>query len=549
MKNIFLIILLSLTFGNLNSQEETQEEYFEISKNLSIFNEVYKNINLYFVDEIQPGKLMKTGIDAMLKSLDPYTNYIPESRMEDFRTQQTGKYGGIGSLIRTDENGVLVTNPYEGFPAQKAGLKAGDILINIDGNDLKGKKADEVSKMLKGAAGSKLKITAKRFGEEKNLEFELERAIIKMPVVPHYEMISDEIAYIKLSQFTNTASEDIAKAYNELKEKNTVKSLILDLRNNPGGLLMESQKIVNFFVPKGTPIVETKGRLKINSYKLKANFQPIMKDIDVVVLINGNSASASEIVAGALQDLDRAVIIGEESYGKGLVQETKRMEYNTIVKLTIAKYYTPSGRCIQRLDYSDRKGKGSNISDSLVHNFKTKNGRIVKDGRGVHPDIEVESDEISALSIGLIRKNIIFDYATEYYYSNKTLENETSFEITENEYDKFMKFALAKDFKYETYSEKVLEGLKESAEHEKYFESIKAEFEAIAKKLAPNKERDLEKFKPEIKRMLASEIVGRYYFQKGQTKHDLKTDDYIKKAIKVLNNTEQYNKILNPSSK
>ena len=547
--SIFITAIFLLQFSFVKAQDEVREEYFEMSKNLSIFTEAYKNINLYFVDETSPGDLMKTGIDAMLNSLDPYTVYIPESRIEDFKTQQTGKYGGIGSMIQTNTEGVTVTNPYEGFPAQKAGLKAGDKIIEIDGNLLKGKTAEEVSKMLKGTPGSKLIVKIKRQNQTEILNYEIERALVKIPSVPHFEMIEKGTAYIKLTQFTASATSDIEAAYNKLKEKNEIKKLVLDLRGNPGGLLDESVKIVNFFVPKGTMIVETKGRIKSKSYVLKAPNKPIMKDIPVVVLVNRSSASASEIVSGALQDLDRAVVVGEESYGKGLVQQTKAMEYNTMMKFTIAKYYTPSGRCIQRLDYSDRKGKGNNISDSLVHTFTTKNGRKVMDGRGVHPDIEVKEKTISALSIGLIQNNIIFDYATDFYYNTDSIVKPEIFQINDVEYEKFKKFVLNKKFDYSTYSEKILEQLKESSVEEKYYESFKKEFEEIAKKLAPNKERDLEKFKPEIKELLSSEIVSRYFYQKGQVTYNLRHDSYIDEALKILNNQEEYNKVLNITSK
>lgn len=545
MKKTILSLLVIINFTGF-SQEKTNDEYFEIAKNITIFNEVYKNINLYFVDETAPGELMKTGIDAMLKSLDPYTNFIPESNIEDYRMMQTGQYGGIGSLIKQQGDYVVISDPYDNFPAQKAGLKAGDKIIEIDGKSVVGKSTSEVSEFLKGTAGTELKLKIERYNADTPIEKTITREVIKIPSVPFYDMLNDKTAYIKLTSFTQTASSEIKDAYNALKDSNSFEQLIIDLRGNGGGLLNEAVNIVNFFVPQGTKVVETKGRLKEHSSVYYAKNKPLSLDIPLVVLIDEGSASASEIVSGSLQDLDRAVIIGKQSFGKGLVQQTKNMDYNTIIKITIAKYYTPSGRCIQRLDYSNRKGKGDNISDSLITEFKTKNGRTVTDGRGIDPDIEIELPHYSSLTQELVVEDIIFDFATQYYYSHDKIAAAEQFKLTEQEYEEFKKFALAKDFEYETFSGKALENLKETAQKERFFEDAKTEYEILLKKLTPNKERDLVKFEEEIKEFLVDEIVSRYYHQKGRTKASLSKDDFILKAIETLNNKEEYNTILKP---
>ena len=548
MKKIYLLLFLVCSGLSPFSQEENTEEFFEISKNLTIFSDVYKNINFYFVDETNPGELMKTGIDAMLKSLDPYTNYIPESNIEDYRMMQSGQYGGIGSLIRKQGGFVQITNPYQGFPAQKAGLRAGDIIKKIDGKSIEGKSSSEVSELLKGAKGTEVKLTIERPKETDLLPITVVRELIKIPTVPYFKEIAEGVGYIKLTQFMATSSAELGSALRTLKDSNNISGLILDLRGNPGGLLHESVNIVNMFVPKGTKVVETKGRLKQNNLTYVARNKPVDLKIPLVVLIDGNSASASEIVSGTLQDLDRAVVIGNQSFGKGLVQQTKEMEYNSIIKLTIAKYYTPSGRCIQRLDYSDRNttGKGTNISDSLVHSFKTKNGRPVTDGRGISPDVEITESDISSISAALLTKDIIFDFATAYFYDNKTLASAREFKLSDTEYQKFVTYALEQEFDYSTGSEMILEALEKTAKKEKYYDSAKEEFDALVKSLSPDKKRDLEKFRTEIVRLIENEIIGRYYFQDGQMTHDLIQDDYVLKAIEVLNNTAEYNKILKP---
>jgi len=549
MKKNLLLLLISLSFSGIAQEKTTTDEYFEISKNLTIFSEVYKNINLNFVDETNPGELMKIGIDAMLRSLDPYTNYIPESNIEDYRMMQSGQYGGIGSLIQQRDEYILITNPYENFPAQKADLRAGDKIIEIDGNSVKGKSASEVSDLLKGAKDTEVILKIERKNEENPLDISVTREIIKMPTVPFYDMVTEKIGYIKLTQFLGSSSSEVASAFKTLKDSNELEGLILDLRGNPGGLLGEAVNIVNLFVPQGTLVVKTKGRDRQNNLQYFARNKPMDTKIPLVILIDNGSASASEIVSGTLQDLDRAVVVGNQSFGKGLVQQTKNMEYNSIIKLTVAKYYTPSGRCIQKLDYSDRNisGKGKNISDSLVHTFKTTNGRPVTDGRGILPDVEVKNNSYSPLSAALMRENIIFDYATDYFYTHPSIVCAKDFKLSEEEYKEFVEFSGSQEFEYTTGSEQFLEKLKEIAESEQYFESSKEEYEALREKLSPNKQRDLLKFYSEIKELIEREIVGRYYYQRGQMELEISQDKFVSEATTMLLNKSTYNKILAPS--
>jgi len=520
-------------------------DLFEITKNLSIFSSVYKEIDMFYVEEVEPGKLMKTGLDAMLKSLDPYTNYIPESKIEDYRLMTTGEYGGIGSLIRKSGEYAIITEPYEGYPAQKSGLRAGDKILRIDGKDMKGKSTQEVSSLLKGQSGTKLEIVVDRDGTES--AFELIRENVKLPEVAYYGIIdeNESVGYVKLNSFTNTASQRVGEALTDLEGKG-MKKLVLDLRGNGGGLLNEAVNIVNFFIPKGSLVVETKGRVEEVNRTYKTQNQPWNLEIPVVVLIDDYSASASEIVAGSLQDLDRGVVIGRNSYGKGLVQQTKNLEFNAKVKLTIAKYYTPSGRCIQRLDYSDvdDDGSGTAVADSLIETFKTKNGREVKDGRGIDPDVQVDPGVYSRLTETLVRKNLIFNYATEYRKTNDSIMPAKEFEISDQVYDEFIGFLKDKNYEYKNESEEYLEALTEIVKDEKYYDAAKDEIEALKTKLSADKTTDLQRFKDEVIEILENEIVSRYYYQNGRIEVAVKRDPYIINSIEVLNDTARYNGIL-----
>jgi carboxyl-terminal processing protease len=526
-------------------------EFFETSKNISIFSEVYEQIWLYYVDEQQPGDLMKTGIDAMLKSLDPYTVYIPESNIEDYRFEVTHQYGGIGALIRKKDDEVIITEPYEGYPAHKAGLIAGDRILEIDGNSVTEKSTSDISKVLKGTTGTSVKLLIQREGAEGTMEKTLTREEVKIPDVPYFGMVDDQTGYIKLTAFTQTASKEVKDAFKKLKDSTNIKRLIFDLRGNGGGLLNESVNIVNLFVPKGEEVVSTKGRVKEMNKVYKAQFNPVDADIPLVVLVDGGSASASEIVSGSIQDLDRGVVVGKRTYGKGLVQQTKNLQYNSKIKLTIAKYYTPSGRCIQKLDYSNRNKEGEvvEVADSLIKAFKTKNGRDVFDGRGVDPDVVVDPGKYSELTVTLVTSDLIFDYASEFQRKNKTVAPPKEFEFSDAQYLDFTNYLKDKEYEYTTKTQKVLDGLKDVAEKEKYLEGAEQAFEELKKKLTPSKDADLVKFKTEIIELLEREIITRYYYQNGRVEVSLKKDPYILAALEVLNDEAKFKGILDGSVK
>jgi carboxyl-terminal processing protease len=540
MKQFTLVFLLLFIFQFAKAQSNG----FEVLKNLEIMDQVYEHLDLYFVDEPQLGKLSKTSIDAMLKELDPYTVYYHESNIEDYRLMTTGQYGGIGALIRRMGDDTYIAEPYEGNPAEKSGLKAGDKIISIDGKEMHKKSSDEVSTALKGPKGTAIKVEIERINEGKKT-ISITRDEIKIPDVPYFGMADKEIGYVKLNSFTQTAASDVRSAIEKLKKEGMIK-LVLDLRDNGGGLLIEAVKIVNFFVPKNTVVVSTKGRVKEENRVYTTLEEPIDTDIPLAILVDGGSASASEIVAGSLQDLDRAVILGQTSYGKGLVQRTYDMKYGSKIKLTIAKYYTPSGRCVQRLEYYDKETgeKPKEIADSLVKSFQTKNGRKVIDGRGIEPDVKVELDDLSRLSAMLLTKNLIFNYATEFASKNKDISKPEEFKLSDSQYEEFKTYALKDEFSYTTASEEALKKMKETAEKEGYFNEVKSEYEAMMTKVTPSKSRDLDKFKEEISQMLENEIVSRYYFQKGRTVNSFRYDNVLLKAKDVLGNSKEYNTIL-----
>ena len=523
---------------------KAQSNGFEVLKNLEIMDQVYEHLDLYFVDEPQLGKLSKTSIDAMLKELDPYTVYYHESNIEDYRLMTTGQYGGIGALIRRMGDDTYIAEPYEGNPAEKSGLKAGDKIISIDGKAMHKKSSDEVSTALKGPKGTTIKVEIERINEG-NKTISITRDEIKIPDVPYFGMVDKEIGYIKLNSFTQTAASDVRSAIEKLTQDGMSK-LVLDLRDNGGGLLIEAVKIVNFFVPKNTVVVSTKGRVKEENRVYTTLEEPIDTDIPLAILVDGGSASASEIVAGSLQDLDRAVILGQTSYGKGLVQRTYDMKYGSKIKLTIAKYYTPSGRCVQRLEYYDKETgeKPKEIADSLLKTFQTKNGRKVIDGRGIEPDVNVELDDLSRLSAMLLTKNLIFNFASEFASKNNTISKPEEFKLSDSQYEEFKTFALKDEFSYTTASEEALKKMKETAQKEGYFNEVKNEYEAMMTKVTPSKSRDLDKFKEEISQRLENEIVSRYYYQKGRTVNSFRYDNVLLKAKDVLGNSKEYNTIL-----
>ena len=525
-------------------QAKAQSNGFEVIKSLELMDQIYENLDLYFVDDVQPGKLSKVAIDAMLKELDPYTVYYAEANIEDYRLMTTGQYGGIGSLIKKADEYVYISEPYEGNPAQKSGLRAGDKILEVDGKTMFNKPSDQVSDALKGPKGTVVKILVERFNEGNKL-IEITRDEIKIPDVPYYGIIKEKVGYISLNSFTQTASDEVKKGIIAM-QKDGMEQLILDLRGNGGGLLIEAVKIVNFFVPKDKVVVFTKGRVKEENHVYKTMEEPIALGLPLIVLIDEGSASASEIVAGSLQDLDRAVIIGEQSYGKGLVQRTYDLKYGSKVKITIAKYYTPSGRCVQRLEYYDKESgaKPKEISDSLLRKFKTQNGRDVIDGRGIDPDLAIEKEDLSQFSALLFSKNIFFNYATQYRSNNKEIAAADKFQLSDDEYAIFKTYVLNAKLNYSTAAQNALKKLKLEAEKEGTFDELKAEYENILVKISPDPAKDLDKYRTEITEMLENEIVSRYYFQKGRTINSFEHDPAVIKAIKTAMDNNSYNAIL-----
>lgn len=543
-----LVLILAGSIGIAATSRTT--EYFEISKNLEIFATLYKELNSYYVDDIDPNEFMQEGIDAMLQSLDPYTNFYSEAEIENYRFETTGKYGGIGSLIKQDEDYIVISEPYADYPADKAGLIAGDKIIAVDGNLVKGKTSEEVSKFLKGEPGTSISVDILRpqlDGSDKEMTVEITREEVKVKNVPFYGMVEDDIAYIKLSNFTQQAGKEVKDALKELKDENpNLKGVVLDVRGNPGGLLHEAVNITNIFVDKGELVVFTKGKVEEWDKEFKTINEPLETELPLVVLTNRGSASASEIVSGAVQDLDRGVIVGQKTFGKGLVQTTRKLTYNTQLKVTTAKYYIPSGRCIQAINYAEKDEDGAvkRIPDSLKVEFQTKNGRLVYDGGGIDPDITTDVQYLSDVSISLSRKDLIFDYATIYKLKNPSLREGVDFRLNDAEYQDFVTWVQDKDYAYSTESEAMLEEFKEVAEEEEYFEGIKAEFEALESKIHSDKKNDLIKQSDEIKRLLENEIVTRYFYREGAIQNSFVYDVEVAKAVELIQNPDEYNKLL-----
>ena len=527
------------------------DNFFEISKNLDIFSSLYKELNIYYVDETDAGELMKTGIDAMLESLDPYTTYIPESEKEDFEFMTTGQYGGIGAVITKNGDWVYVSEPYEGFPADKAGLIAGDKFVETAGESAKAKSTEDVSKVLKGEPNTAVKVLIERVGLAKPFEVEIIREEIKLNSVPYYGLISDSIGYIKTRSFTRNISKEVIDAYKDMNANNDLKGLVLDLRGNPGGLLNEAISMANIFIDRGKEIVFTKGKIKDWDKSYKARNEAIDTEIPLVVLINRSSASASEIVSGAVQDFDRGVVIGQRSFGKGLVQQTRKLSYNAQLKVTTAKYYIPSGRCIQALDYSNRDEDGSvgKVPDSLRTEFKTLvNERSVFDGGGITPDITIEPEKFSNILRSLVSKRHIFNFANQYRRNNESIDDAKSFVISDDVYSQFKQYLNDKEYEYETKTEKAIKKLEKDAEGEKYLSELQEQLEVLSLKMEESKNNDIERFKSEISEFLEMEIVTRYFYQKGKIETTIKHDEEIAKAIDVLDNMELYDAILRGDS-
>ncbi|MDR1154264.1 MAG: S41 family peptidase [Bacteroidales bacterium] len=539
-----IVLLVSVSFAALSDKE------FQIVKNMDIFFSLFRELNLFYVDETDPEKLIGSSIEGMLATLDPYTTFIPESEMEDYKTVTTGQYGGIGASIRDIENAMTITEVSRNNPADKAGLRAGDMLMKIDGQWLTGKTESEVDEMLNGVPNTKLSITYLQAHTKHEITRELARETITIPNVPYYGTLDDanRVGYIRLSNFSANAGKEVKDALTSLKKTYNIESLVLDVRNNPGGLLVEAVEVVNLFVKRGQEVVSTRGRVKQWDNIYMTRHEPVDTIIPLAVVVNRLSASASEIVAGAIQDLDRGVIVGQRTFGKGLVQATRSLSYNTQLKVTTAKYYIPSGRCIQALDYTHREADGSvgYIPDSLIREYRTlKNSRTVRDGGGVSPDVEALPETLSRIAVTLYVRNLIFSYATEYVQKHDSIAPAKRFALTDKEYEDYVAYLQDKFFDYQTETELTFQKLKDIAIREKYMEDASPEFEALHAKLSHDRFKDLELFKDDIKELVEEEISSRYYYNAGRIANTMRKDSQIRKAADALHDTKKYASLLN----
>ena len=546
-KAIIVLLALVVTFS-VGALTQRQDNYFEISKNLDIFGKLYREVNTLYVDGVDPTKMMRTGIDAMLADLDPYTNFYGESQIEDAKFMSTGQYGGIGASVGKRDGKFIVLEPYQDYPAAKTGLIAGDEILQVDGQNVQGTKMTvrELRDLLRGQKGTKVKLTVKRVGQEEPEDVHLERDRIKIDNVPYFGLATDDIGYISVTGFTQNAGQEVRNALTSLKNEHNIKGVILDLRGNPGGRLDEAVKISNVFIPRDENIVETRGKEPTSIRQYKTPLVPVDIEIPLTVLVNKGSASASEIVSGSIQDLDRGVVIGVKSFGKGLVQNIRPLSYNTQFKVTTAKYYTPSGRCIQAIDYSNRSADGSvgKLPDSLKTAFKTRNGRTVYDGGGVEPDIPVEKEKLHTLTRELNRKGLIFDFATQFVTNHESIAGPREYVVDDKTYNDFMAFVKEQNFTYKTKADKRLEALEKTFEEEAYEKDMQDAVAELKTQLEKTKDYDLQKHKEEISRLLREEIIQRYYFKQGVIEASFMYDEDIKAAVEVLNDKERYNKIL-----
>ena len=544
--NKLRLLLFVLLFSPLLSLSQEKQNNFEISKSIDIYNNVLRYLNMNYVDEINPAELNETAINAMLKELDPYTVFIPESEIEDVRLLTMGEYGGIGSIIQYYDNNVHISEPYENFPAHKAGLIPGDAIIEVNGVNTEKKSVSEVSELLKGQPGSKLTLKIKREGEKDVITKTLTREKIKIDNIPYYTVLDGGVAYIIINQFTKDAAKELKEAFLKMKSENELKGLVIDLRGNGGGLLNEAVDIVNLFVPKNKLVVYTKGKTPEQNRNYYTKHEAEDTEIPLAILVNESSASASEIVSGSIQDFDRGVIVGQRTFGKGLVQNILPMTYNTQMKVTVSKYYIPSKRCIQEIDYS-KKAKNDTLikSDTLGPEFKTANGRIVYEGHGIQPDVKIEPEMLSTITAHLYAQNMIFKYANKFQRENKSIAAPEEFEIDDEIYNDFVKFVEAQDFKYTSESEKDFEELVKTAKTEGYYDNIKNHLDILEKELKSHKDNDLINNRKEIAEILKLEIVGRYYFQKGKIISTLKDDVELKRAVEILLNTNDKNEYEN----
>ena len=543
---VLVLILLVIAVTGIKAYSD-KDKYFEIAKNLDIFAAFYRELNTYYVDDLPPERLMHKGIDAMLDETDPYTDFIPEENLDELKFMATGKYGGVGVSVNTDSNRTVITDIYEGSPMHKAGAKPGDIILSLDGKKVQGMEQDEISRILKGVPGTPLDMVLKNPVTGVETTKKIQREEINVRPVSYAGMTGNDIGYIRMTQFTENSADAVQKAFEGLKKDHpAMKGMILDLRGNPGGLLDEAVLVANIFVDKNKLIVSTKGKVKNWDRDYKTEEPAIDARIPLVVLTNRSSASASEIVAGAVQDLDRGVIVGQRSFGKGLVQTTRPLPYNAKLKVTTAKYYTPSGRCIQAIDYSHRNDDGEveTVPDSLRRSFNTLAGRKVRDGGGIEPDDSVEPTLLSQVSITLIRKLYIFDYATQYYYQHPTISPAGKFTLSEDDFSDFMRYLDGRNYAYKTKSEEALENFQSTARKEKYYDAVAKEFDALQQKIKHDKKQDLLKNKTEIKHLIEEEIVNRYYLQKGRIEKSLTSDNEVNEAVAVLHQPERYLQLL-----
>ena len=546
-----IILFTCLLVSSISIFANSKDRHFELSKNLEIFNSLYKSLNLHYVDTIPLNKMVKAGIDGMLRNIDPYTVYIPAEKDEDFTLMTTGEYAGVGAIITQRDSAIYINEVYVDMPAYNAGLRAADKIVSVDKTEITKKHTtSQVSEMLRGIPGTEVKVGILHPKETKVKYYNITRKQIYINPITYYNVVADSIGYINLSSFTDNCSSELKKAYLELKDRG-IKGLIIDLRNNGGGLLREAINISNFFLPKGEVIVSTKGKNESENTSYKAHNNPIDTDIPLVIMVNDESASASEIVAGAMQDLDRAVIVGNRTFGKGLVQGTFPVAYDGKLKVTTAKYYTPSGRCIQAINYTQKEGEKSDvIPDSLTTEFKTKGGRIVRDGRGITPDVKYthknDADSLSRayFCYELMLQNICFDYATEFTLKNPTIGSVKDFSISDSTYNDFKEFVKSKNFKYENASEKKLKDLIETIKKENYYEESKDILDSLEKKLEHTTDVELDKFRKDVSELLSAEIVKRYYFSKGEAEQYLKSDEVLDLSIEILNDPKRYNEIL-----
>lgn len=535
------VIVLAFSVTALKSDDKS----FEISKQLNIFATLFREVNMFYVDEVNPGDLVSTGIKSMLRSLDPYTVYYPESEMEDVKLMTTGEYAGIGSIISKKGDKIIVREPYKNSPAAKAGLLPGDVILSIDGNSVKNKNTEDVSTMLKGQPGKEVTLKLQREFEAKPIEKKIIREKIQIPSVPYYGMVNDTTGYVYLTSFTDKSASDVRDAIITLKNKGA-KAMILDLRGNTGGLLDQAVEVVNFFVPRGSKVVSTKGKVKQSDKEYTATKNPIVPDMPLAVLIDRGSASASEIVSGALQDLDRAVLIGERSFGKGLVQSVRDLAYNTKLKVTTGKYYIPSGRCIQALDYSHRNPDGSvgKVPDSLITEYTTKAGRKVYDGGGINPDIQIDPEKFARITEELVIQDLTFDFINSYALKHPEIGSIRDFKITDDIYNQFKQYLKEKEFSYETETQQLLEKLIKAAKTEKYYDGSQEQIAQLQKDFTHSIDRDMDVFKDEISTFLTEQFIQRYYFMEGVIEYKATHDKEVVKATEILANQDEYKKLL-----